>query len=54
MNDHKENLYKSVYCENPECRVTLYELIAKADTSKNTSGSTNCPGCGQYGRTKGK
>lgn len=33
-----------LYCENMDCRVFLFDA----------SEEQNCPGCGQYGRKKGK
>jgi hypothetical protein len=38
-----------MYCENGECRVELYHTTDPDGTTKE-----NCPGCGQFGRTKGK
>jgi hypothetical protein len=42
-----------VYCENDHCRVLLFSTRAKA-TQGEVAEQENCPGCGQFGRTKGK
>ena len=48
-----------VYCENPSCRVGLYQTgDMEADQAKDLKdrdpvGVMNCPGCGRFGRTKG-
>jgi len=43
---------ETVYCENPTCRVVLYDTKAKMHKGNMTL--MNCPKCGQFGRTKGK
>lgn len=40
---------ESMYCENDECAVLVYEV-----RSHNAVLQSNCPGCGQFGRAKGK
>lgn len=43
----------SLYCENEECRVVLYESVEHEGTPPDEP-NNNCPGCGQFGRKKGK
>jgi hypothetical protein len=46
-----------MYCENADCRVELYRAVEETEThylKKDPVGSINCPGCGQFGRKKGK
>lgn len=47
-----------MYCENAECRVELYhgsgELEIEGQTVVGSPRNENCPGCGQFGRKKGK
>lgn len=38
------------YCENENCRVEMYSV----SVDEFTIDHRNCPGCGQYGRTKGR
>ena len=50
------------YYESGECRVIIYEglpIYSTKETPHGTIGAvdhveSNCPGCGQFGRTKGK
>lgn len=38
------------YCENGDCDVLLYQVTV----DDWTAGRKNCPGCGQFGHTKGR
>lgn len=44
--------YRVVYCENDECRVLIFETQSVMESDDEAT--ENCPGCGQFGRTKGK
>jgi hypothetical protein len=39
-----------LYCENGECRVLMFT----AEPVSAVEGTGHCPGCGQFGRKKGK
>jgi hypothetical protein len=43
---------ENMYCENATCRVLVYET--KATVRPDEKPNENCPGCGQFGRKKGK
>lgn len=47
-----------MYCENAECRVELYRDTLVEEMHKDSligdPRLDNCPGCGQFGRKKGK
>lgn len=38
------------YCENETCKVEIYSC----SIDEVSEGQTNCPACGQFGRTKGR
>jgi hypothetical protein len=40
---------ETVYCENEECAVILFKIVEVDGVEE-----ANCPGCGQFGRKKGK
>lgn len=40
----------SHYCENDECKVEIFTCSVDEVADK----ATQCPGCGQFGRTKGR
>ena len=45
----------ALYCENGECRVLMFKQAPEREqVMQGTEMVSNCPGCGQFGRKKGK
>lgn len=45
-----------LFCENGQCRVIDFKPVRglRAEFETPEDKRSNCPGCGQFGRTKGK
>lgn len=43
---------EEAYCENGDCRVTLYQI--KTIEGTDLLDDKNCPSCGRFGRIKDK
>ena len=49
----KKEAMEDAYCENGDCRVTLYQT-EREEVEEKQLAAQNCPSCGRFGRLKDK